>query len=187
MVQDELREERVDGRMLYDGRILRLEVDRVRMPNGVETIREVVRHPGAAVVVPLLADGRVVLVRQFRYPAGRVFLEAPAGKLAWGGEDPLACARRELEEETGYRARTWRPLTAFFSAPGFTDERMHCFLATDLEQSGRSSPDHDECIQVATLPLEEAVARVRRGELDDGKTIIALLLAAALLAGNPQR
>lgn len=184
MGEGELHEERIDGEMLYDGRILRLEVDRVRLPNGVETIREVVRHPGAAVVVPLLPDGRVVLVSQFRYPAGRVFLELPAGKLAWGGEEPLSCARRELEEETGYRARTWRPLTAFFSAPGFTDERMHCFLATELEQSGKASPDHDECIHVVTLPLEEAVARTRRGEMDDGKTMIALFLASALLAGD---
>ena len=100
MSDEELREHRIDGRRLYEGRILRLEVDRVKMANGVETIREVVRHPGAAVVVPLLSNGHVVLVRQYRYPAGRTFLEVPAGKLAWGGEDPMACAKRELEEET---------------------------------------------------------------------------------------
>lgn len=181
MSDEELRERRIGGRRLYSGRILRLEVDNVRMPDGVETIREVVRHPGAAVVVPLLADGQVVLVRQFRYPAGRVFLEVPAGKLAWGGEDPLACARRELEEETGFCAGSWRTLTAFFSAPGFTDERMHCFLATDLEPGGNRKLDEDECIQVVTVPLTEAIERVHAGELEDGKTIIALLLAHALL------
>jgi len=184
MSEADLREHRLGGRRLYHGRILRLEVDRVRMPDGVETMREVVRHPGAAVVVPVLSDGRVVLVRQFRYPVGKVFLEVPAGKLAWGGEDPLACARRELEEETGYRAGEWRLLTAFFSAPGFTDERMHCFLATELELSGRPKPDEDECLQVETLPLVEAVRRVHSGEVEDGKTIIGLLLAAAALAGG---
>ena len=181
----ELRERRIDGQRLYSGRILRLEVDRVLMPDGVETVREVVRHPGAAVVVPLLEDGRVVLVRQYRYPAGRVFLEVPAGKLAWGGEDPLACAQRELEEETGFRARSWRRLTAFYSAPGFTDECMHCFLARDLESGGSRRPDEDECIQVETLSLIEAIAGIHRGEIEDGKTIIALLLAGAVL-GLPQ-
>ncbi|MEW6335911.1 MAG: NUDIX domain-containing protein [Acidobacteriota bacterium] len=176
----DLTETRIDGRRVYEGRIVAVEVDRVRLADGAETLREVVRHPGAVVVVPLRADGRVLLERQFRYPVGRVLLELPAGKLE-PGEAPESCARRELAEEIGQAAAAWRPLARFFSAPGFCDEVMHCFLATGLTPVDGAEPDEDERIEVAAMPLAEAIARVESGEICDAKTVAALLLADRLI------
>ncbi len=176
-------EERIDGRRVYDGRIVAVEVDRVRLADGAETLREVVRHPGAVVVVPLRDDGCVLLEHQFRYPVGRVLLELPAGKLD-PGEAPEQCARRELAEEIGQAAAEWRPLARFFSAPGFCDEEMHCFAATGLMPVDGAKPDDDERIEVVAMPLAEAIARVDSGEICDAKTIVALLLAARLVTAR---
>ncbi|HSK52557.1 MAG TPA: NUDIX hydrolase [Clostridia bacterium] len=135
-------------------------------------------------IVPLDSDGQVLLVRQFRSPAGRVLLEIPAGTLdeaADGSiEEPDLAARRELEEETGYRARTWRLLTRFFTAPGFTTEYMHLYLATDLEpvDGERLGPDEDERLHLVRLPWPDAVAAVERGEIVDAKSIVGLLWLA---------
>ncbi|MEW6364409.1 MAG: NUDIX hydrolase [Acidobacteriota bacterium] len=170
-------EHRLEGERVYSGRIVRLDVDRVRLGNGVETIREVVRHPGASLVVPLLDDGRVVLVRQYRYAVAEMLLELPAGKLDAAGEEPLACAQRELAEETGYAALTWIPLGDFYTTPGFTDEKIHCFLAAGLLPAQGRSADEDESIEVVPVAMTEAVELVRRGAIRDAKTIAALLLA----------
>ena len=176
-----LDEVRLDGGRVYDGRVVHLDVDRVRLADGTEAVREVVRHPGAAVIVPVLDDGRVLLVRQFRYPTGGVLLELPAGTVAAADADPLECARRELAEETGHRAAEWRHLATFFSAPGFTDERVHCYLARRLETTSEGRLDEDERIDVVAVPLAEAEAMARRGELHDAKTIAGVLLAAGAL------
>ena len=175
-MSERLHEERIEGKRVYEGRVVSLDVDRVRFADGAEATREVVRHPGAVVVVALTGDGQVVLERQFRYAAGEVLLELPAGTLAVG-EEPLDCARRELAEETGFGARRWRSLSVFFTAPGFTNERMHCFLGVGAAREGEATPEGDERIEVLTMPLADAVTAVARGEVRDAKSIIGVLLA----------
>ena len=175
-----LHETRVDGRRVFEGRMIRVEVDRVRFADGAEAVREVVRHPGAVVVVPLLPDGRVLLERQFRYPTGLELVELPAGKLD-PGEDPLDCARRELAEETGHGAARWRPLASFFSAPGFCDEVMHCFLADGLAPGAAGQADDDERIELLAVPWAEALAMIDGGTIRDAKSIAGLLLADRVL------
>ena len=170
-----LVEKRIDGQQVYSGKILNLEVDRVRLPNGHVTVREVVRHPGAAVVVPVLPDGRVVLVRQYRYPAGRVLLELPAGKLD-AGEDPARCAQRELGEEIGMSPGRLTPLGRFFTTPGFSDEVLYMFLAEDLTALEGASPDDDEFLEVSIVARDELMEMARGGRIDDAKTLAGLFL-----------
>ncbi|MGE5235997.1 MAG: NUDIX hydrolase [Acidobacteriota bacterium] len=178
---DGLRETRLRGERIYDGQVVKVDVDRVRFADGGEAVREVVRHPGAVVVVPLLGNRRVVLERQYRYPVAAELIELPAGKLD-AGEAPEACARRELREETGLEAAHWRHLATFFSAPGFCDEVMHCFLATGVEPAGAGvDRDVDERIEVLMVPFEHALGMVERGEIRDAKSITGLLLAARWL------
>jgi ADP-ribose pyrophosphatase len=172
----ELREERIGGEKVYSGRILDLEVDRVRLPHGGEALREVVRHRGAVVILPLLGDGGLVLVRQHRYPTGEILLELPAGKLD-PGESPVACALRELEEETGWRAAEATDLGWFYTTPGFSDEVLHAFCATGLKPSSDHLPDPDEAIEVVTLNIESALEACRDGGIRDGKTIATLFRA----------
>ena len=171
-----LWEEKIGGERVYQGRILDLEVDRVRLSNGTETSREVVRHRGAAVVLPLHPDGLIVLVNQFRYPTGEVLLELPAGKLD-SGESARECAARELEEETGWRAGAIHELGAFYTSPGFTDELLHAFVATHLRTAEDVMADPDEVIELVTLTVDETLAAARDGTIKDGKTLAALLLA----------
>jgi ADP-ribose pyrophosphatase len=176
-----LIETRIDGETPFEGRLLRLEVDRVRLPNGGESVRELIRHPGAAVMVPVLPDGRLIFVRQYRYPTGEVLLELPAGKLEWG-EDPLQCARRETAEETGYRPGTVSSLGAFYTAPGFSDEIIHAYLVTDLEPDPDATTDGDENLDVVILERSEVGRLLAGGDLRDAKTIAALALWQARLA-----
>ncbi|MDQ7849916.1 MAG: NUDIX hydrolase [Armatimonadota bacterium] len=164
------------SRRLFSGRVVGLRVDRVRLPGGGETEREVVEHRGAAAVVPLTERGEVLLVRQYRYAVGEFLLEIPAGTLE-PGEAPLACAVRELAEEVGVQARRWDPLAVLYPSPGVLTEAMHLFLATGLVAApGRAAADED--LAVERLPLGEAVARVERGEIRDAKSVAGLLLAA---------
>lgn len=172
---DLLPEELLDRRREYDGR-LKLDLDRVRLPGGGDQLREVVRVPPAVVVVPLLDDGRVLLVRQYRHAVGKVLLELPAGRLE-AGEEPIACAARELAEETGHAAADWRHLASLHRVPGFSDDLAHCYLATGVHPTGPPRPEPDERIEVELLPLARAVAMARRGEIHDAKTVVALLLA----------
>jgi ADP-ribose pyrophosphatase len=173
---DPLREIRVTSEPVFRGRLLHVFNDRVRLPDGNEGIRERIEHPGAAAVVPVLPDGRVVLVRQFRYAVGRSFLEVPAGKLDHAGDDPEAAARRELAEETGWTCEALESLGAFYPAIGFSDECIHFFLARTLRR-GEARRDDDEFLEVVYLPLSEALRDVATGAIDDMKTALALRLA----------
>jgi ADP-ribose pyrophosphatase len=172
-------------RQLYRGRIVDLGIEGVTLPNGVEVELEVIRHPGASAVVAVDDGGRVVLIRQFRHAAGGFIWELPAGVLDHPGEAPEACAGRELLEETGLRAGRLTRLGAILTTPGFTDERIHLFLARDLREE-RHAQENDEVIaEIARQPLRDALAMTRRGEIVDAKTICGLHLAAALLGVAP--
>jgi ADP-ribose pyrophosphatase len=142
------------------------------LPNGLTVDLEVVRHPGAAAVVPLKDDGTVVLIRQFRHAAGGFIYEIPAGKLH-PGEDPTVCAKRELEEEIGYRAGKLELLSSIFTAPGFTDEVIHIYKATGLSV-GRQQLDRDEVLEVVEMSLSEAIRMIKNGEIRDAKSIVGL-------------
>jgi ADP-ribose pyrophosphatase len=150
--------------------------ERVTLPNGREVVLDIVHHPGAAAVVPFLADDDVVLIRQFRHAAGGAILEVPAGKLD-AGEPPERCAARELTEEAGYRAGRIVALASIWTTPGFTDEVIHLFAAFDLERCA-SRPEDDEVIEVIRVPLEHALELIWRGELRDAKSALALIHAA---------
>ncbi|HLK10319.1 MAG TPA: NUDIX hydrolase [Candidatus Binatia bacterium] len=168
-------------RQLYKGRIVDLRLETVTLPNGTTAPLEIVRHVGAAAVAAVDGEGRVVLIRQYRHAAGGFIWELPAGVLASPDEPPAACAGRELEEEVGLTAGELRPLGTILTTPGFTDERIHLFLARDL-RAGRRAHEVDEVIaEVRRVPLPDALVMVRRGEIVDGKTIAGLHLAAAAL------
>ena len=159
-------------RNIYTGKVVTLNVDTVKLPNGVTIDLETIRHPGAAAVVPMKDDGTVVLIRQFRHAAGGFIYEIPAGKLS-PGEDPLHCAARELEEEVGYRAASFELLSSIFTAPGFADEVIHVYKATGLIK-GRQQLDHDEVLEIVEMPLTAAMERIVDGTIRDGKTIVGL-------------
>ena len=168
--------ERLSSRQIFQGRAIRLDVDRVRLPNGRESDLEIVHHPGAAAVVPLLPDGDVLLIRQYRYATGGWLLEVPAGKLD-PGEDPEHCAFRETEEETGFRPAELRPLGWVWTSPGFLDEKIWLYLATGCQPTQQST-DEDEVLEIERMPLREAVDKALRGEIHDVKSALALLRAA---------
>ncbi|MCL7983632.1 MAG: NUDIX hydrolase [marine benthic group bacterium] len=177
----------IESRSVFRGRVLDLNVERVRYPDGSEGELEIVRHRGAAAALPVFRAGEwprgpgpaVVLIRQHRHAAGGRLWELPAGKLD-EGETAESCAARELEEETGIRAAEFVPLTTIWTTPGFTDERIHLFLAMGLEE-GEESLEAHEFIERHEMTLREALERVDSGEIDDAKTMIALLLADRLI------
>ncbi|HEX6530986.1 MAG TPA: NUDIX hydrolase [Nitrospira sp.] len=159
---------------IFSGKVVTVDIDTVTLPNGVTVDLEIVRHPGAAAVVPLKEDGTVVLIRQFRHAAGGFIYEIPAGKLN-RGEDPLDCAARELEEEIGYIAGRLERLTSILTAPGFTDEVIHIYKATGM-RAGRQHLDRDEVLEVLEIPLKEAIRMIEAGTIRDAKTIVGLEL-----------
>ena len=165
---------------VYTGRVVSLDVDTVRFPNGTEGELEMIRHPGASAVVPLLevpgGEAKVILIRQYRYAAEGYVYEVPAGRRD-KGETPEACAHRELKEETGYTAAVMTPLTTIFTTPGFTDERIHLFLATGLS-FGESQLESDEVLDLHPVAVSEALEMIHSGAICDGKTISALLFVA---------
>ena len=179
--------ELLDSQKIFHGAVFDVERDRLLEENGVEIVREVVRHPGGAGALPLLDDGRVVLVRQYRHPARRELLEIPAGRIE-DGEGPEMCAAREIEQEIGLRAGRIEKLAEFYSTPGFCDEILHVYLATDLIPSSRSL-DPDEFIEVVHLPFADALKMAERGGIEDAKTFVALLMTERLrsIAGAPYR
>ena len=178
MNEEQLIETFQDGKVVFDGKIIRLEHWTVKLPNGNLALREVACHPGASAVVALDEMENIILVRQYRAPIGRLTLEIPAGKFDHPGEDPLLCAQRELSEETGLMADSWRKLTVLETTPGFCNERIHIFLATGLRQ-GETHPDEDEFVATLRMPLTEAVSKVMDGTLRDGKTALAIMMASA--------
>jgi 8-oxo-dGTP pyrophosphatase MutT (NUDIX family) len=169
----------IERKMIYDGRVIKVSVDTVELPNGIHVPLEIVRHPGGAAAVAIDADHRVCLLRQYRHAAGGYIYELPAGKLE-PDEPPDITARRELAEEAAVHAAHWSPLGAYFSSPGVFTEIIHLYLATELGPAA-AMPEADEVFQVEWWPLEQAVERAHDGELTDAKTIIGILRAAARL------
>ena len=161
---------------LYNGKIFSVALEKVTLPNGVTKDREVVRHPGAAAMVPLLDDGNVVLVKQYRHAVNNYLWEIPAGTLE-PDEEPMACAERELVEETGYEATNFDKLTEILPAPGYTDEHIHIFLATGLTLAEQRLED-DEVLTVQPTPFDKAIEMIKTGEIQDAKTIVGLLLTS---------
>jgi ADP-ribose pyrophosphatase len=176
---DPLTETALTSEPVFDGKLLKVHRDRVRLPDGGEGVREYIRHPGAVLIVAQRPDGRLLLVRQFRYALGRAVLEMPAGRIE-PQEDLLDCARRELIEETGYAAGEWRHLGTIHPCVGYSDERIEVFLARSLTEVG-ARPDDDEFLEPLSLGVGEVEAAARDGRITDAKTLCALFLALPLL------
>lgn len=176
----DLTETRLSRREIFDGKVLHVVEDTVRLPNGETATREICLHVGAVCVLPLLPDGQVLMERQFRYAHGRVFLEIPAGKLNFAGEDPLEAAKRELREETGAVAGKYTCLGGLCTSPALIDEKITMYLAEDLT-FGERALDDDEFLEVERVPLDTLFDMVMRGEICDAKTQIAVLKVREIL------
>ncbi|MBS3947756.1 MAG: NUDIX hydrolase [Dethiobacter sp.] len=172
-------EKTLASKIIYQGKIISVRLDDVLLDNGKQARREVVEHPGAAAVLAVTDQGEAYFVRQYRQAVGEELLEIPAGKLD-PGEEPVACAIRELAEEAGVKPGKISPLAEYFSSPGFASERLYLYLATELEPTAVQQPE-DEILHVCLLPLRDAVKMARQGKIGDGKTLLALLLAADIL------
>lgn len=175
----DLVEKTLSTEVQFEGKIISARVDDVELPDGTRAKREVIGHNGGVGIVAVTDEKEIILVRQFRAGAKKVLLEIPAGKLE-KGEDPLACGKRELIEETGYRAESFQKLTSFYGSPAILEEVIHVYLATGL-QPGADSPDPGEFVQKLKIPLEQAREMAISGEFEDAKTIIGILLACAYL------
>ncbi|WP_338848043.1 NUDIX hydrolase [Massilia sp. W12] len=185
MEQDQdqhLREIRVDGEDVYQGHFLRITRDIVQLPNGKHAAREYVRHPGAVVVLPILPDGRILMERQYRYPLQSVFTEFPAGKID-AGESSLVCARRELWEETGYRADSWQFVCRIHNAIAYSDEFLDLFLARGLH-AGERQLDEEEFLDTCSMSLAELLQAVQTGQITDVKTVIGIFWLEKILNGS---
>ncbi|MDD3023998.1 MAG: NUDIX hydrolase [Syntrophomonadaceae bacterium] len=179
----QLGEKTISSREVFSGRIIKLRVDSVTLPDGNISTREIVEHSGAVAIVAVDNGNMLWMVRQYRRPLEKVLLEIPAGTLE-EGEDPLSCAQRELAEETGLRAENWEKILEYYSVPGFCDEKLHLFLATELTE-GQSNLDHDEFLEVDRIPLQQAYDSIFAGQIADGKSIIGIQYAVGhFLAGK---
>lgn len=166
----------MESRTVHQGSVVEVAVDRVELPNGHVLDLDMVRHPGASAIVPFVSATDILLVRQYRWAAGGFIYEVPAGKLDHRGEAPLACARRELLEEVGHHGGTFVPLGSIFTAPGFTDERIHLYMAEDLTP-GQQALEEDEVIEVVRMPFAQALDWALQDRIGDAKTLCALLRA----------
>lgn len=175
----ELFEKQLASKQIFDGKVVKLFVDDIELPNGKGAFREVVRHPGAVCVIPVTDEGEVIMVKQFRYPFASVLLEIPAGKLEIG-EDPLDAVKRELEEESGVVAENIEFIGMTYTTVAFTDEKIYTYMATGLTYK-ESHPDEDELLEVVKIPLDTLVNMVMSGEIKDSKTQVAILKAEKLL------
>ncbi|MEA4923917.1 MAG: NUDIX hydrolase [Syntrophomonadaceae bacterium] len=178
----DLNEKTLQSRDIFSGRIIKVRVDTVSLPGGGQSTREIVEHAGAVAVVALDQDDNIVMVRQYRKPVEAVLLEIPAGTME-ADEDPLECARRELKEETGFTAEHWTKILSYYSAPGFTDEYLHLYLASGLT-GGEIAPDEDEFVETVHLPLAEAYNMIFNGKIADGKSIIGIQYAICMNQAN---
>jgi len=177
----------LDSRRVYTGRVISLDVDMVRYPDGSSGELEMIRHPGAAAVVPVASgagsgDPTILMIRQYRYATGGLLWEVPAGRLTVPGESPEECARRELQEEVGVIAGRLERLTTIWTTPGFTDEAIHLFVAFDLKP-GSQARESDEFIEVVPLPISEVLQRIKAGEICDAKTVASILYLAGFILG----
>ncbi|MRV75939.1 NUDIX domain-containing protein [Duganella sp. FT92W] len=179
-----LKETRISGEIAYDGSFLKVHRDMIRLPDGKEVSREYIKHPGAVVILPVLDNGNVLLERQFRYPNDRVFIELPAGKID-PGEDHLACAKRELVEETGYTASQWDFVCTIHNAIAYSDEFLDIYLARGLV-AGETQLDDGEFIETISMPLAEMLDAIRTGAITDVKTIIGAFWLEKIQAGTWQ-
>ncbi|MBQ1941461.1 MAG: NUDIX hydrolase [Selenomonadaceae bacterium] len=177
----DLIETKISSENIYDGTLLHVKKDKVELPNGDISYREWIKHPGASAVIPVTDNNEIILVRQYRYPIQALTIEIPAGKLDVAGEDPLECAKRELEEETGYSAQEYQFLTKLATTVGFSDEFIYIYAARGLK-AGQQHTDEDEFINVVTVPLAKAVEMVHSGEILDGKSVVAILMLQNMLA-----
>ena len=168
-----MEEKRLMRQQVFSGKIIDVYSDTVQLPNGKEASREVVEHGGAVAVLAVDQQQQVILVKQYRYPIQQLSLEVPAGKLE-RGEDPLESAKRELKEETGFEAKVWKPIFRYYTSPGFANEVIYLYLATELTYTGQC-PDEDEFVEVESCSLEQAWTKIQAGEIEDGKTIQAIL------------
>ena len=180
-LDSQLRETFLSGEEIYPGKIIRVEKWQVELPNGDTAMREIVKHNGASAIVPIDGAGMVTMVRQHRVAIDKCTWEIPAGKLDSPTEDPFDAAKRELEEETGLQAAHWQKLTSMYTTPGFCNERISIYLATGLSQHP-SHPDADEFLRIKKIPLDEAIAQCISGEIQDGKTLVGLLMAKQVLS-----
>lgn len=160
---------------LHSGRVFNITLENVTFPNGINCNMEIIRHPGASAIVPLMEDNTVLMLKQYRHAAGKMLWEIPAGTFD-GDEDPLSCANRELVEETGYKARNWESLGTVIPVPGYSDERINLFLARDLTPAEQNL-DADEFIEVQPIPLNQVETMITSGEIEDAKTIAAIFRA----------
>eukprot|EP01037_Dinobryon_pediforme_P023093 gene23093-24444_t len=179
-----LQESKVDGELVYEGHFLKVQRDVIRLPDGKQAAREFIRHPGAVVILPVFEDGSVLLERQFRYPLDQVFIEFPAGKID-AGEDYLACAKRELQEETGYTATEWQFVCTIHNAIAYSDEHLELYLARGL-QAGERKLDEGEFLDVFSMPLTELLEQIRQGKVTDVKTLIGAFWLEKILNGQWQ-
>jgi len=173
----------LDTTRVYDGKIFKVDVEDVRLPSGRTSKREIVRHPGAVALMVIDPDGKLLLVRQYRRATDRILLEVPAGTRE-PGEDAEACARREVQEETGFAAGTVEHLGGFYSAPGFCTEYLHVYLATGLSE-GAASPEEDESIELVREPLSRALELIESGQIEDAKSQVGLLAYLARTVQQP--
>lgn len=181
MDDSDFHEETLASELVFDGRLLKVHRDEVRLPDGSESVREWIVHPGAVIVIATLDNGKMLFERQYRYPLRRIFHELPAGKID-AGEHPLDTARRELREETGYKARTWKHLGTLHTCIGYSDEHIEIFLAHGLSFVGHA-PDQGEILEISEMSLADALLAVRDGEITDGKTVASLLWADKIFSG----
>ncbi|WP_196594597.1 NUDIX domain-containing protein [Pectinatus sottacetonis] len=172
---EDLIEKKISSTAVFTGNLLHVKKDTVELPNGSTAYREWIKHPGASAIIPYTASGDIIMVRQYRYPVQQVTLEIPAGKLDLNGENPLDCAKRELSEETGYKAEKYTKLLILATTVGFSNEYIHIYLAEKLT-AGKMHPDEDEFINLVKIPLSKAVKMIYNGEIIDAKSISAILL-----------
>jgi ADP-ribose pyrophosphatase len=177
-----LTETRLDGVLAYEGDFLKVQRDSVRLPDGKTTSREYIRHPGAVVILPLFDDGSVLLERQFRYPLARVFIEFPAGKID-PGEDPLLCAQRELQEETGYTAADWQHICTIHNAIAYSDEHLELFVARQLT-AGPSRLDEGEFLETFQASVADMLGWIQEGKITDVKTVIGAFWLDKIVSGQ---